>query len=240
MAFTNIVNYIKKVWKDAPSTDTPINAVNLNHMEDGIFNNATAVNQLGQNLTAEDDLRFKFSKSGNKYGYKDANGTFHPFKTAHTGTYTAASRGSALDMGEDHEYRYVNTNNVPNTNSGTYSVASNGTHDMGATNTNRYVSVNVPNSYGNYTGEKKAGRADSTFRHSVVNGGTYILLNLVWGDFEITGIWGGTVLYNTGRMDFDYGTCYSVILIKATSNEIATTSSGSHDRVAYSHIIRIA
>jgi len=144
MAFTNLVNYIKKVWKDAPSTDTPINAVNLNHMENGISDAATAINQLGQTLTAEDDLRFKFSKSGSKYGYKDANGTFHPFKTAHTGTYTASSRGAALDMGEDHSYRYVNTNNVPNTNSGTYSVASNGTHDMGSTNTNRYVSVNVP------------------------------------------------------------------------------------------------
>lgn len=28
--------YTKKVWKDAPDTSTPINAANLNHMEDGI------------------------------------------------------------------------------------------------------------------------------------------------------------------------------------------------------------
>lgn len=28
--------YTKKVWKDAPDTSTPINATNLNHMEDGI------------------------------------------------------------------------------------------------------------------------------------------------------------------------------------------------------------
>jgi hypothetical protein len=28
--------YVKKVWKDAPDTSTPINAANLNHMEDGI------------------------------------------------------------------------------------------------------------------------------------------------------------------------------------------------------------
>jgi hypothetical protein len=143
MAFTNLVNYIKKVWKDAPSTDTPINAVNLNHMEDGIADAASAINQLGQNLTAGDDLRFQFSKSGNKYGYKDANGNFVSFKTAHTGTYNATSRNAALDMGEDHSYRYVNTNNIQT--SGTYSVTSNGTKDMGATNNYRYVSVNVPN-----------------------------------------------------------------------------------------------
>lgn len=37
--------YTKKVWKDAPDTSTPINAANLNHMEDGIAEadaNATA------------------------------------------------------------------------------------------------------------------------------------------------------------------------------------------------------
>ena len=28
--------YVKKVWKDAPDTSTPINAANLNHMEEGI------------------------------------------------------------------------------------------------------------------------------------------------------------------------------------------------------------
>lgn len=47
----NLVNYIKKIWKDAPSTDTPINAENLNHMEDGIYNNATAINTLNSDLT---------------------------------------------------------------------------------------------------------------------------------------------------------------------------------------------
>lgn len=65
--------------------------------------------------------------------------------TIHTETYTASSRASNLDMGESHEYRYVNTNSVPNTNASTYDVTSNGTKDMGSTNTNRYVNVNVPN-----------------------------------------------------------------------------------------------
>ena len=61
---------------------------------------------------------------------------------APTGTYTASSRGASLDMGATSNYRYVNTNSVPNTNSGTYTPSSNGTAlDMGATNTYRYVNT---------------------------------------------------------------------------------------------------
>ena len=99
---------------------------------------------------------FQFTKNPTtgKYGYKDSNGNFVPFRTTHTSTYTASSRGAALDMGEDHTYRYVNTNGVPNTNSGTYTPTSrNASLDMGATNTYRYVNTNsVPNTNsGTYT-----------------------------------------------------------------------------------------
>lgn len=66
---------------------------------------------------------------------------------APTGTYTANSRSSSLDMGSTNNYRYVNTNSVPNSNSGTYNATSNGTKDMGATNSYRYVNVNVSPSY---------------------------------------------------------------------------------------------
>lgn len=65
-------------------------------------------------------------------------------ETVHTATYSASSRASNLDMGESHEYRYVDTNSVPNTNASTYSVDSNGIKDMGDTNSYRYVNVNVP------------------------------------------------------------------------------------------------
>lgn len=61
-----------------------------------------------------------------------------------TGTYTASSRGSALDMTAGNNYRYVNTNNVPNSNSGTYTYGSGstgGTVNMGATNTYQYVNA---------------------------------------------------------------------------------------------------
>lgn len=65
---------------------------------------------------------------------------------APSGTYTASSRGSALDMGATSNYRYVNTNSVPNSNSSkltlSYSSSANyGNYDMGATNTNRYLDI---------------------------------------------------------------------------------------------------
>lgn len=63
-----------------------------------------------------------------------------------TATYKPTSRATGLDMGSNHTYRYVNTTSVPNTNSGTYAVTSNGVKDMGADNTQRYVNVSVPNS----------------------------------------------------------------------------------------------
>lgn len=62
---------------------------------------------------------------------------------APTGTYAATSRGASLDMGATSNYRYVNTNSVPNSNSGTYTLTASetGTKDLGATNTYRYVNA---------------------------------------------------------------------------------------------------
>lgn len=61
---------------------------------------------------------------------------------APTGTYTASSRSASLDMGATSNYRYVNTNGVPNSNSATYTPSSHGTSlDMGATNSYRYVNT---------------------------------------------------------------------------------------------------
>ena len=61
-----------------------------------------------------------------------------------SGTYAASSRGASLDMGATNNYRYVNTNSVPNSNSGTYTPSSNGTAlDMGASNSYRYVNTST-------------------------------------------------------------------------------------------------
>ena len=78
-------------------------------------------------------------------------------QTTHTGTYKPTTRASNCDMGVTHSYRYVNTTSVPNSNSGTYDITSNGIKDMGATNDKRYANVNVPNSNsGTYTPTTKS------------------------------------------------------------------------------------
>lgn len=58
---------------------------------------------------------------------------------APTGTYTASSRSSSLDMGATSNYRYVNTNSVPNTNSTVHTPTVKGYDDLGTTNNVRYV-----------------------------------------------------------------------------------------------------
>ncbi len=60
-----------------------------------------------------------------------------------TGTFNATARAANIDMGASSFYRYVNTNNVPNNNSGTYTFpyGTGGTVDLGVTNSYRYVNA---------------------------------------------------------------------------------------------------
>lgn len=59
---------------------------------------------------------FYLDYQGGKWGWNSSPargaGTFHPFKTIHAQTYNIYSRG-VVDMGEFHEYRYINTNGIP-------------------------------------------------------------------------------------------------------------------------------
>ena len=103
---------------------------------------------------------------------------------ANTDTYSATSRGSALDMGSTNTYRYVNTTGVPNTNSGTYTFASGdtgGTKDLGETNTYRYVNAsNV------YNKGKADGVLSSNFKYALLtqnNSGTVSYINLETGAY---------------------------------------------------------
>lgn len=42
--------YTKTNWEDAPSTATPLNAANLNHIEEGIFNNSNDITDINKSL----------------------------------------------------------------------------------------------------------------------------------------------------------------------------------------------
>lgn len=101
--------YKKVGWKDYPSTDTPINATNLDRMDAGILENAktigdktkisgigdgtvagaiaantAAIEQNTQSLTTEKGTKFRFGQnSEGEYGYiinKDGADTVIPFK----------------------------------------------------------------------------------------------------------------------------------------------------------------
>lgn len=81
-----------------------------------------------------------------------------------TGTFKPTSRSANIDMGDESNYRYVNTESVPNNNTGTYtfgSGSSGGTVDLGQTNTYRYVNAgNVYNTgYSNGYGQGVAAMA---------------------------------------------------------------------------------
>lgn len=88
-----------------------------------------------------------------------------------SGTFTANTKNSALDMGATNNYRYVDTSGIANTNSDTYTFASGdtgGTKDLGETNTYRYV--NAANVYAK-------GKADGATGVLLPNNGQYIMGN---------------------------------------------------------------
>ena len=138
-------------------------------------------------------------------------------KTIHTETYNATNRASNLDMGSEHEYRYVNTNGVPNSNSGTYSATSRASNlDMGATNSYRYVNTNgVPNSctatYPNITsnGSKDLGAAHN-----------YRYLNVQVPNSN-SGTWGTTITSNGTK---DLGSSFSYRYVKVQVPNTCTST----------------
>lgn len=132
----------------------------------------------------------------------------------HTTTYTPTSRSAALDMGEKHAYRYVNTNSVPNSNSGTKTITSSDTNwytgnvDMGATNTYRYV--NAVNVYNKGKTDASATKIKTfTVRlYSQWGGGSAtndFAFTITYGsDGKVSGVTGGGTQYNDGTTKVSY------------------------------------
>lgn len=131
---------------------------------------------------------------------------------APTGTYTPTTRGASIDMGATSNYRYVNTNSVPNTNSGTYTFAANstgGTVDLGATNTYRYVNATNVYNKGKADAEASCGSTItiSVSAHAYV-GGDYTQIN---GSVYVNGKNVGNFGHEKdGHGDIDDGTTITI------------------------------
>lgn len=122
------LSYARVNWSDYPETNSPLTASNLNIMDKGI-------DDVVQNLT-DNGEEFKFGFDGTNYGYyKSGSNTLTPFKNPtgninlagnasgadvaayatatvkHTGERASAFTTSGRkDLGESHNYRYININ----------------------------------------------------------------------------------------------------------------------------------
>lgn len=142
------------------------NAVPADVLSGKTFSNADGTDKVGT-MTNNGAVAPTALDPGGSYtipqGYHNGNGAVNA--KSNTATYTANTRGTALDMGAANLNRYVNTSGVPNSNSGTYTFPVNdtgGTKDLGDTNTYRYV-----NAQNVYNKGKDDGTASFGFKLSI-------------------------------------------------------------------------
>lgn len=119
---------------------------------------------------------FYFDYQNGKYGWNSSPSrgadTFHPFKQAATETKVITGK-TTTDLGEDNNYRYIDTTGVVNTNSGTYTFPSGdtgGTKDLGEENSYRYV--NAGNVYAKGKADGEASIKILTYSASAVGSGS--------------------------------------------------------------------
>ena len=183
-----------------------------------------------KDMGASNDKRYVVAT--NVYNKGKADG-----KADHSTTYKPTSRASNNDMGQTHSYRYVNTTSVPNSNTGTYDVTSNGIKDMGATNNKRYVNVNVSNSNSgtytfaeNDTGGTKDMGADNSYR--------YVNATNVYNKGKADGKADHSTTYKptTRASNLDMGQTHSYRYVNTTSvpnsnsgTYATVTTNGTHD-----------
>lgn len=174
-----------------------------------------------KDMGATNDTRYVVAT--NVYNKGKADG-----KADHSTTYTPTSRASNNDMGQTHSYRYVNTNSVPNSNSGTQSISANGITDMGATNDKRYVNVNVANSNsGTYT--YASGSTGGTVDMGATNSYRYVNATNVYNKGKADGVTTHTTTYTpTSRAsNNDMGEEHTYRYVDTTG--IPNSNSGTYD-----------
>ena len=178
--------------------------VNTNSVPNSNSGTYTPAGNAIYDMGATNDKRYCDGRTAYTAGYNAK-------KAELTATYTPTSRSASLDMGANHGYRYVNTNSVPNSNSGTYgSVTSNGVKDMGATNSYRYCNINVPNSNsGTYT--YASGSTGGTVDMGASNSYRYV---------------NATNVYNKGKADGAGSVTYSQADVTSSPNQISYTNQG--------------
>lgn len=116
-----VQEYTPTLWEDAPSSETPINAENLNHIEGGIVNATGAIQDLENSVLSMQDVENKIYEivdgilGGNNLTveyfqgaywltYTNSNGTVHPIANVSSiiqsetaGKYVPAQTISSLD-----------------------------------------------------------------------------------------------------------------------------------------------
>lgn len=160
---------------------------------------------------------FYFDYQNGKYGWNSSPSrgadTFHPFKQAATETKVITGK-TTTDLGEDNNYRYIDTTGVVNTNSGTYTASSRGVAlDMGASNSYRYVNTNgVPNSNsGTYTFSSGSGETvdlgeSNTYRYANAGNVYSYGVNVgkdstpIWNVMVAAGMYGSNVTTSTNSV----------------------------------------
>lgn len=118
---------------------------------------------------------------------------------------------------------------------GTYSATTNGTHDMGATNTYRYVSVSVPTALSYYTQQNYAQTGTkNTVSVSVIVGVTYVVVRMcaVFGSgsnrWSKANFSGGTIIYDYGIKDAGK-ISFRAMIVKATGATFSYSGVSSED-----------
>jgi hypothetical protein len=197
--------------------------------------NATnnAVNELNTDLTASDNLKFQFTKSGNDYGYKDSNSNFHPFRKVQA-SKTVTAGTSVKTVTPDSGYHGIASVTVnPQVHSETRaSVTANGTIDLGATHNIRYVPVNVIADLSKMSvGSSIGGSKGVTSITGLTSGGIY-LLTISYnsgGSITLPTPSGCTIIGSTNQFNGEDGSgrCSSVrsYIVKATSSTISISVS---------------